>query len=173
MEQVFKERLHQSVKSVVGAMTKPVDGNRNNCRARECEMGNLVCAAMLAFTGPRDRATLCVQNGGGLRASLDKGDVTIEEVLSVLPFGNVHAIGGMKLVADFSAPPGSRVRSVVVNGVPIIDDKMYTVVTNAFWLVVVMVQVERLTGLLGVHAVFCTYAALVTLLALKSFETFV
>lgn len=163
MVQVFKQRLSQSIQSVVGVVTKPVDGDRRSCRARECEMGNLVCAAMLAYASVKEGATICIHNGGGVRSSFDAGEVTIEEVLSVLPFGNVHAvltvsgetvvtaleyamlaanndeingrfpqIAGMKLVAEFDAPPGARVRQVIVNGKPILRSKMYTVVTNAF-----------------------------------------
>lgn len=88
----YTERLAASVKQVIGYSNSPIDGSRSSCRSRECAMGNLVCDAMLAYAGPKQGADICIQNGGGLRASIDKGDVTIEEVFEVLPFGLVHTV---------------------------------------------------------------------------------
>jgi 5'-nucleotidase/UDP-sugar diphosphatase len=68
----------------------PIDGSREVCRAEECEMGNLVADAMLDAT--RDQGvSLVIQNGGGLRASIDEGEITMGEVLAVLPFQNTLA----------------------------------------------------------------------------------
>jgi 5'-nucleotidase len=74
----------------VSSTTAPIDGDRNVCRLEECSMGNLVADAML------DRAkgqgvSIAIQNGGGLRASIDAGDITMGEVLTVLPFQNAMA----------------------------------------------------------------------------------
>ncbi len=46
--------------------------------------------------------------------------------------GRMPQIGGMSLTAEFAAPPGARVRSVLVGGVPIVRSKRYRVVTNVF-----------------------------------------
>eukprot|EP00178_Gracilaria_changii_P027803 TRINITY_DN917_c0_g1_i1.p1 TRINITY_DN917_c0_g1~~TRINITY_DN917_c0_g1_i1.p1 ORF type:complete len:140 (-),score=19.56 TRINITY_DN917_c0_g1_i1:471-890(-) len=43
-------------------------------------------------TRPEPGAQVCIQNSGGMRASIDEDDITIEEILSVLPFGNVYAV---------------------------------------------------------------------------------
>jgi 5'-nucleotidase/UDP-sugar diphosphatase len=126
----------------VSETTAPVDGSRDNCRARECEMGNLVSDAILDRV--RDQGvTIVFQNGGGLRASIDQGVVTMGEVLTVLPFQNTLAtfqltgkdvlaalengasqieeaagrftqVSGMRYSFDKSAPAGSRIKSVEV-----------------------------------------------------------
>lgn len=66
----------------------PIDGDRGNCRARECEMGNLVAEALLDRVKTQG-IDISIYNGGGLRASIDAGEITMGEVLSVLPFQNV------------------------------------------------------------------------------------
>ncbi|TIT01454.1 bifunctional UDP-sugar hydrolase/5'-nucleotidase, partial [Mesorhizobium sp.] len=85
----------------VAETTKAIDGSRENCRTRECEMGNLVSDAVLDRV--KDQGVeIVVSNGGGLRASIDQGTVTMGEVLNVLPFQNTLAtfqISGKDLVA--------------------------------------------------------------------------
>jgi 5'-nucleotidase len=105
-------------------------------------MGNLVADAMLDRT--KDQGIqLAIQNGGGLRASIDSGEITMGEVLSVLPFQNTVAtfqlsgadviaalengvsqiadgagrfpqVAGMKYAFDATAEPGSRISDVMV-----------------------------------------------------------
>lgn len=85
----------------VAETTKAIDGSRENCRTRECEIGNLVSDAVLDRV--KDQGVqIVVTNGGGLRASIDQGTVTMGEVLNVLPFQNTVAtfqISGRDLVA--------------------------------------------------------------------------
>lgn len=68
-------------------LAAPIDGSRENCRARECEMGNTVADAMLARASGLG-VTIALANGGGLRASLEAGTITLGDVLTVLPFQN-------------------------------------------------------------------------------------
>ncbi|WP_192252402.1 5'-nucleotidase C-terminal domain-containing protein [Mesorhizobium silamurunense] len=85
----------------VAETTKAIDGSRENCRARECEMGNLVSDAILDRVKGQG-VEIVISNGGGLRASIDQGTVTMGEVLTVLPFQNTLAtfkISGKDLVA--------------------------------------------------------------------------
>ncbi|ODT06396.1 MAG: multifunctional 2',3'-cyclic-nucleotide 2'-phosphodiesterase/5'-nucleotidase/3'-nucleotidase [Mesorhizobium sp. SCN 65-20] len=74
----------------VSETTAPIDGSRETCRAKECEMGNLIADAMLDRTKDQG-VTIAIQNGGGIRASIDGGVVTMGEVLTVLPFQNTLA----------------------------------------------------------------------------------
>lgn len=72
-------------------------GDRAVCRFAECNLGNLITDAMIAETG----AQIALQNGGGIRANIPDTDtpedialgapmpVTLGEVLTVLPFGNL------------------------------------------------------------------------------------
>ncbi len=72
---------------VVAETAEPIEGSREVCRAEECPMGNLVAEAMLDRVKDQG-VTIAFQNGGGLRASIDAGEVTMGEVLTVLPFQN-------------------------------------------------------------------------------------
>jgi 5'-nucleotidase len=74
----------------VSEVTAAIDGGRDTCRARECAMGNLIADAMLDRTKDQG-VTIAIQNGGGIRASIDAGVVTMGEVLTVLPFQNTLA----------------------------------------------------------------------------------
>jgi 5'-nucleotidase / UDP-sugar diphosphatase len=80
-----------------GAVTYALDG----CRARECALGNLVAEAMLVATRAAG-TTIAVQNGGGLRAGIAAGQITLGNVLTTLPFQNNIAtlkLRGRDLVA--------------------------------------------------------------------------
>ena len=48
-------------------------------------LGHLLTASMLAET----KADIAITNGGGIRASIDEGDITKGDVLTVLPFGKM------------------------------------------------------------------------------------
>ncbi|MEM8853250.1 MAG: bifunctional metallophosphatase/5'-nucleotidase [Pseudomonadota bacterium] len=104
--------LEEIRQQVVGATTAQVDGSRENCRARECAMGNLVADAMLERVAGQG-VSIAIQNGGGLRASIDEGDVTMGEILTVLPFQNT--------LATFQLT-GADVVASLENGVSQIED---------------------------------------------------
>jgi 5'-nucleotidase / UDP-sugar diphosphatase len=85
----------------VAETTDVIDGSRQSCRVHECSMGNLVSDAILDRVKGQG-VEIAISNGGGLRASIDKGTVTMGEVLTVLPFQNTLAtfqISGKDLVA--------------------------------------------------------------------------
>lgn len=87
---------------VVAETAEAIDGAKGSCRAGECTMGNLVADAMLDRVADQG-IQIALQNGGGLRASIDAGPVTMGEVLTVLPFQNTlstfHASGATVLAA--------------------------------------------------------------------------
>jgi 5''-nucleotidase/2'',3''-cyclic phosphodiesterase and related esterases len=126
----------------IGSSTGPIEGDRKVCRVEECSMGNLVADAMVDRVKDQG-VTIAIQNGGGLRASIDGGPVTMGEVLTVLPFQNTLStfqlkgsdiiaalenglsqieegggrfpqVSGLKFTFDKSKPAGSRVVSVEV-----------------------------------------------------------
>ncbi len=72
---------------VVADAAGAIEGDRSICRVQECEMGNLVADAMLERVADQG-VQIAIANSGGLRASIDPGDVTMGEVLTVLPFQN-------------------------------------------------------------------------------------
>lgn len=86
---------------VVAQTGASIEGDRAVCRVQECEMGNLVADAMLARVADQG-ISIAIANSGGLRASIDEGEVTMGEVLTVLPFQNTLStfqITGETLVA--------------------------------------------------------------------------
>ena len=76
------EAIRQKIVAHVGA--EMIVGG---CRARECEMGVLIADAMLESVKSQG-VQIAIQNGGGIRASLDTGEVTMGEILTILPFQN-------------------------------------------------------------------------------------
>lgn len=89
----------------VSEATAMIDGSRETCRAKECEMGNLISDAILDRVKDQG-VTIVFQNGGGIRASIDQGVITMGEVLTVLPFQNTLAtfqLSGKDIVASLEA----------------------------------------------------------------------
>eukprot|EP01037_Dinobryon_pediforme_P017232 gene17232-17422_t len=68
---------------VIGRAPAAVD--ITTCRVGECALGSFVAEAMLAATHGGEVALM---NGGGLRTGLPSGEITLGDVLSMLPFGN-------------------------------------------------------------------------------------
>lgn len=145
---------------VVAEAAADIDGSRETCRSVECPMGTLVADAMLDRV--KDQGIeIAIQNGGGVRASIPAGQVTMGDVLTVLPFQNTlstfHVSGatmvealengvsqmadgagrfpqvaGMSFTVDPAAEEGARISDVMVGGAPIEMDKMYGVVSNNY-----------------------------------------
>lgn len=152
--------LEEIRNKVVADTAEAIDGSKDVCRAGECPMGNLVADAMLERV--RDQGVqIAIQNGGGLRASIDAGEVTMGEVLTVLPFQNTLStfqvtgatvvaalengvsqvedgggrfpqIAGMSFAFDPAKPAGERVSDVMVAGAPIDTEKLYGLVSNNY-----------------------------------------
>jgi 2',3'-cyclic-nucleotide 2'-phosphodiesterase (5'-nucleotidase family) len=96
-----------------------LDGARENNRTRETNLGDLVADAMLwkvlkegGLENIEPDHVVTITNGGGIRANIDVGDVSMESINSVLPFGNtvtvIYATGAEILEAleasTFSTP---------------------------------------------------------------------
>lgn len=134
--------LEEIKAKVIGDATDLIVGDRNVCRVSECSMGNLVADAQLDRVADQG-VTISIANSGGLRASIDAGEITMGEVLTVLPFSNTLAtfqitgadivaalengasqieevagrfaqVAGLKYTFDASKPAGERVSDVMV-----------------------------------------------------------
>ncbi len=152
--------LEEIRNKVVAETAEEIIGVKTECRAVECAMGNLIADAMLDRV--KDQGIeIAIQNGGGIRASIDAGPVTMGEVLTVLPFQNTLStfqvtgatilealengvsqiedgagrfpqVAGMTFAFDKSQPAGSRISDVMVGGEPLQMEKVYGVVSNNF-----------------------------------------
>ena len=145
---------------VVAEAAAMIEGDRSVCRAMECSMGNLIADAMLARVADQG-IQIAFQNSGGIRSSIDAGEVTMGEVLTVLPFQNTLStyqvtgetmlaalengvsqheegsgrfpqVAGMTFAVDLAAAPGARISDVMVGGMPIDPAATYGVVSNNF-----------------------------------------
>ena len=146
----YKEKITELSTQESGAIAKKTLANPRltdsdvSVRANETELGNLVTDAMLAKAKERYPETvIAFQNGGGIRAAIEEGPITIGEIISVLPFGNdpvvvelsgeeikqilEHSVSqapaesggflhvaGMKFTYDSTKESGSRVISMYV-----------------------------------------------------------
>ncbi|MDD9726356.1 bifunctional metallophosphatase/5'-nucleotidase [Roseovarius sp. SK2] len=145
---------------VVAEAADAISGDRDACRAGECAMGNAVAEAMLARVADQG-VEIALMNGGGVRASIDAGPITMGEVLTVLPFQNTLStfridgatlkealengvsqfgegagrfpqVAGMTFVFDSSAEVGSRITEVTVGGEPLDPERDYLAVSNDY-----------------------------------------
>ena len=89
---------------VVGNTDVNLDGLRANIRTRETNLGNLIAdgfvfaATALGGLDPNAGGIIAMTNGGGIRASIDVGDITNGEVITVLPFANsLVVLNGFKV----------------------------------------------------------------------------
>ena len=155
------EPLEEIRNRVVAQAADALEGDRSVCRVQECAMGNLVADAMLDRV--KDQGVqIAIANSGGIRASIDAGDVTMGEVLTVLPFQNTLStfevsgqtvidalengvsqveevagrfpqVAGMTFTWDSSKAAGEgRIVDVMVGGEPIDPAKTYLLVSNNY-----------------------------------------
>lgn len=91
-------------------------------------------------------------NSGGIRVDMPKGDILLDDILSMFPFrnnlvylehkgstlraifewmaeGRVQPVGGVKMVVE-----NKKLAEILVGGEPLDDDKVYVVATNSFLL---------------------------------------
>lgn len=78
-----KGKAQLSVK--IGTLNGRLEGDRSKVRFVQTNMGHLILAAQMARTS----ADFAVMSGGGIRDSIDAGDITYKDVLKVQPFGNI------------------------------------------------------------------------------------
>ena len=152
--------LEEIRNKVVAVAASAIEGNRDVCRAMECSGGNLIADAMLDRVADQG-IQIAIANSGGIRASIDEGDVTMGEVLTVLPFQNTLStfyvsgetvvaalengvsqieegagrfpqVAGITFTVDAAAEAGSRVSDVMVAGEPIDLAATYGLVSNNY-----------------------------------------
>jgi 2',3'-cyclic-nucleotide 2'-phosphodiesterase (5'-nucleotidase family) len=142
---------------VVGQTAVELLGERGDVRTGETNLGNLIADSMIIVTG----ADVAITNGGGIRSSIAVGDVTLGDVITVLPFGNIivtieltgqeildsleHGtsaypnaegmfphVAGMTFDLVAGNDAGTRVENLMINGVAVDLTATYLVATNDF-----------------------------------------
>lgn len=129
-------------KTVVGSSSVVLNGERGDVRKRETNLSNLIADANLWRTKNLG-TTISLQNGGGVRASIQAGPITQGDILNVQPFGNTLfvleisgaelkaalengvsqweagagrflQVSGLKYTFDLAQKPGSRITDVQI-----------------------------------------------------------
>lgn len=149
----YASKLEERLGQVIAQTTVDLDGERDNLRSRETNLGNLICDLLRDYT----RADVCLVNAGGIRASVPAGPITVGTVLKVVPFSNRIAtkrvsgdqlwralersaslerpaggffqVSGLSLVID-----GNALESVMVGNEPLDRGATYTLAAPEFLL---------------------------------------
>lgn len=147
----YSAQLDKSIKQVIGRALVPLNGERQAVRNRETNLGDLI-ADVMRTAGKTDIAFI---NGGGIRASIDEGDITVEEVLTVLPYSNTLVtleLTGKQILTILTRHAGlepgdgaflqvsglameikdKKVSALSITAKQLEMDKAYTVATNDF-----------------------------------------
>lgn len=140
----WRRSLANYSSQLVGRTLVFLEGSSRVCRWAECNLGNLICDAMVSKWSHVSAAIL---NAGAIRTSVDEqshnGSITMEDLLAVLPFGGTFdlvqlsgatlrkvfefsvrrygsgtgeflQVSGLAVEFDTSRPPGSRLRRLDV-----------------------------------------------------------
>lgn len=154
----YIEKMDDMMSEVIGQSEVDVPWSSPIVRTGESALANIIADSQREYM----EADIALQNGGGVRAAMGKGDITLNTVYSILPFDNkvimIEAPGtaiweaienglvqypetggrflqvsGLSYTFDGAKPVGDRVVSVTMpDGKPLDMNKKYKVVINDF-----------------------------------------
>lgn len=96
--QAYMKDIDAEYGSVFANTEVTLDGEKSHVRAQETNLGDLVADAMIWETlkagsiEVADENLVAITNGGGIRATIKEGGVTMKDINTVLPFGNTLAV---------------------------------------------------------------------------------
>ncbi|ELV6952202.1 bifunctional UDP-sugar hydrolase/5'-nucleotidase [Salmonella enterica] len=95
----FQNKGKAQLEVKIGSVNGLLEGDRSKVRFVQTNIGRGILAAQIARTG----ADFGVMSGGGIRDSIEAGDITYKSVLKVQPFGNIVVYADMsgKEVVDY------------------------------------------------------------------------
>ena len=128
MVKEIKEKYDaENAVEVVSKSPVELNGDRENVRVRETNLGNVVADALYQYgqTGFSHPTDIAVTNGGGLRETIAKDKpITKGNVIAVLPFGNTITqiqVTGQQVLDMFEKSLGS-ILQVDKNGKTVLDE---------------------------------------------------
>ncbi|MGB9794609.1 5'-nucleotidase C-terminal domain-containing protein [Caldisericum exile] len=154
----YNDEVSKKMSEVIGEALVDLDGSRPNIRIKETNLGDFIADWMREISS----ADIAITNGGGIRASIPKGPISVGTIYTVLPFDNLIVmldlkgsdvlaalengysqveaqagrfaqISGIRVKVDLTKKPGSRVvEAKLLDGTPIDPNKVYKVATNDF-----------------------------------------
>jgi 5'-nucleotidase len=155
--QGYARRLEEITSQIIGEAAIKLDGDNRDIRNRETNLGNLLADLARRHAGTE----IALINAGMVRSSIPAGPITLKRVLEVLPFdstlisfhitgaqlkealensvsrlpqsaGRFLQVSGISFAVDQTAPSGSRVTAVQVNGLPLDPARRYSVAADHF-----------------------------------------
>ena len=152
-----EEKNKPILEKKIGTSKTELVGVRERVRVGETNLGDLVTDAMKASVS----SDVAITNGGGIRASISKGDIKMGDILTSFPFSNIvvglevkgsaiksaleHGVdktpepdgkfphvSGITFTLDTSKPAGQRVSDIMINGEALDVNKTYKLATNDF-----------------------------------------
>ena len=154
----YQADLDAQMEEVIGQCASDIAWSSPLVRTQESPLGNLAADALRDYCD----ADIAIQNGGGIRAGLTAGDVTVGDIFAMLPFdnkvtlvevtgqtvwdalengvsgypdtyGQFPQVSGIHYTFDGSKPAGERIVSVTrPDGTPLDMDGWYTLACNDF-----------------------------------------
>ena len=147
----YSVKIQKQLQKQIGSVDGYFEGNRDVIRKQETNLGNLVTYAMASIAS----CDIGIQNSGGIRDSLEKGAVTLRDLIKIDPFGNT--ISQVTLTGDelktylekvLSLPAGhgsfaqtwgisatlegKKMVQITVDGQPVVDTRSYSMALNNF-----------------------------------------
>ncbi len=147
----YKDEGAKKLNTVICYSDILLDGKRQRVRAMDTNLSNLITDAIRW----KVNADISFQNGGSIRSSINPGNITIRDILTVLPFGNTLFVLNLKgdtikSVLEFASkiPAGKGgflhtsgltwesnngiPENILINGKKLDLNKTYKVVTNHY-----------------------------------------
>ncbi len=95
----YQEKGQGQLNVKIAESNGKLEGDRNVVRFQQTNLGRLIATAHME----RAKADFAVMNSGGVRDSIEAGDITYKDVLTVQPFGNMVSYVDMtgKEVRDY------------------------------------------------------------------------
>lgn len=150
---IFKSKVSSKTKELIGETSTLLDGENATIRRTESNLANFVCDSIKERFG----VDAVLLNGGGFRSSIQKGQITMGNVLEVFPFGNtlvkvmikgkvIREVIEIGLEKNPEDNPGSFIQvsgmaykikgkkavEITLGGVPLDEEKTYSVIVNSF-----------------------------------------
>lgn len=158
----YIDKANASLKDVVLKTTDTFEFGNRLTRYQEMAIGDFITDAMVAYVESTGvHVDGAITNGGGIRAEFPKGDVTRENIMTVLPFENYvyvltlkgsevvklfEFIGSVKQGAGafaqvsknirytitYDAAGNGKISDVTIGGKPIDESRTYRIATNDY-----------------------------------------
>ncbi|NCB33076.1 MAG: bifunctional metallophosphatase/5'-nucleotidase, partial [Erysipelotrichia bacterium] len=86
----YNKEINQTFSEVIASSAVDLDGAKEDLRSRETNLGDFTADAVMyaASANSAEHVDACILNGGSIRDSIAKGDISWLTIKSVFPFGN-------------------------------------------------------------------------------------